>query len=96
MNFSFPQTLSLHQVSLNVLMLIAISLRVCSNPVFTVVFMELCPFETVPKEMEHKEVLLKLQSFKHCIIVTLYYKVAESNVGWIASGFGLETSWKAN
>lgn len=59
--------------------------------------MELCPFETVPKEMEHKEMLLKLQSFKHCIIiVTLYYKVAESNVGWIASGFGLETSWKAN
>lgn len=92
MNFLFHKLYRYTKVSLNVLMLIAISLRVCGNPVFTIVFMELCPFETVPKEM-----LLKLQSFKHCIIiVTLYYKVAESNVGWIASGFGLETSWKAN
>lgn len=59
--------------------------------------MEFCFFEIVLKEMDYKEVFLKLQSFKYCIIIViLYYKVVESNVGWIVLGFGFEILWKVN
>jgi len=53
------------------------------------VFKQLCPSETVPKNWNIKKRFqksVKQESFKK--LYTLYYKVAEGNVGWVVLGFG--------